>query len=301
MNALKRKDVEQALVAELRRQRAFHLAAPNQANRGAAGGKPNMREIRLAIAAETGGCTPAELAAAVQSLRYAGKIAWDAIALSDSMITNGAEQETPAAPEGGAGSRPTDGAPPSSPDPAPPEWAPADGPEANCAASGPDDEDDEDYPGGVNDAEAARPAPQRSPPGGWRKASNIGGARPSPAPAHETEVQRSIREQAADTVARRRLARSTGTVSHPLELRKFGVPDMDFAEGVASLLVEEPKDLIAAVTRKHPQLWRRVILLGRRAGKRPAEVLFEALEAGLDAIERNVNEDEQTEDMRDVA
>lgn len=44
------------------------------------GAKPDMAKIRVAV-----GCSAIELRAAVQTLRYQGKLAWDRIALSASM------------------------------------------------------------------------------------------------------------------------------------------------------------------------------------------------------------------------
>jgi hypothetical protein len=317
--------VQEALVAELRKLTAD--------------AKPNMREIRVAI-----GCGPAELAAAVQALRYQGKLAWDSLDLSESMKSAGDEgKSTP---------RPAEG----------PEPTAGMMPRRQC--SGPDDEDDEDYPGGVNDiAEASLPeqgqqgigpVPAEGPPGdgpapvrhdepplprgrveeprpgepggeppgaeqcgqaaaggaaaraplgssggfvpkpmlrkaGVHAAQTRAAARPLPAPKHESEVARAVREEVEETRVRRRSATSTATVSRPLELRKFGVDDMSFAEGVASLLVEEPNNLMAAISRKHPVLWRRVILLGRRREERPAQALYAALERGLDELEAELS------------
>lgn len=134
-------------------------------------------------------------------------------------------------------------------------------------------------------AGAATGAPLSAQKGGWHKASNAAGAKPLPVPAHEPEIQRLVREECDYAAERRRRARSTGTVRQPLELRKFAVRDMDLAEGVSSLLVEQPNDLMVAISRKHPQLWRRVLLLGRAEQMRPAEALYAALEAGLDQME----------------
>lgn len=107
-----------------------------------------------------------------------------------------------------------------------------------------------------------------------------------PTPEHEPEIARQIREEVEGTLDRRRRSTSTATVRQPLELKKFGVRDMTFGEGVASLLAENPNDLMAAITRKHAELWRRVLLLGRATDQRPAEALYAALERGLEELEK---------------
>lgn len=272
MNPLARKGVELALVEQLRR------LPP--------GTKPNMREIRLGI-----GCTRAELAGAVQSLRYQGKPEWDRLALSPSMIEQSDGPAGPPEAEGGAVAPP----PPSATSPA-----------------GPDDEDD--YPGEVNDAgQASGPGgshPRQQEAAGFvpkallhragvHAASTRAAAKPIPAPEHEPEIARLVREEVNETSARRYRARSTGTVRQPLELRKFGLADLNFAEGVASLLAETPHDLMVAVSRRHPQLWRRVLLLGRSSAERPAQALYAAIERGLDELEAELPHSER--EQRNVA
>lgn len=341
MNALGRKAIEARLVAELR-----------------AGNARTSAEIRAAIAAELGQCTPAELAGAIQSLRYQGKVAWDRLELSPSMTANEDRQDPV---EETAGAKPS---------------APAVGPEGEgpfstgCPSSGPDDPEN-DYPGEVNDEaeqgpqgngtlpaegqagngaerlryvepslprrglaqpgtdpasnqrasaqkpddDPARSGPARVPPAlgrplpaiaheratgetrgfvpkhllvkaGVHAAQTRAAARPVPTPEHEPEIARQIREEVEGTLDRRRRSTSTATVRQPLELKKFGVRDMTFGEGVASLLAENPNDLMAAITRKHAELWRRVLLLGRATDQRPAEALYAALERGLEELEK---------------
>lgn len=302
MTALGRKAIEVRLIAELR-------ALPP-------GDKPQMGTIRKAIAAELGQCSPAELAAAIQALRYQGKLAWDGLELSQSMIEQDA---APCAAEGGADHTPssTDAAGSAEP-------VVEGGAEAGRVVPvevPPSDDPEDDYPGEVNDvaggAPPAAPAAGPIPPpvvarerplpavaheravtgsgsfvpkallhkAGVHAASTRAGSRPLPVPAHEPEIARQVREEAEELRSRRYRARSTGTVRVPLELRKFGVPDLSFGEGVATMLAETPHDLIAAVHRKHPQLWKRVIQLGRAEQRRPAEALYAALERGLDELE----------------
>jgi hypothetical protein len=249
MSPFRRKAIENALVALLRDRTEETWT---------------LKTARPWIAERLDGCTPAELAGAVQALRYAGKLAWDSLELSDSM-----------------------------------------------RAAGPDDHDD--YPGEVNDrstgetsaqpvAPPALPNPEPVAPAvassrplcsaatsrkvGLHTAQTRAGSRPLPAPQHEPEIARQVREEVNEGMARRRLAKSTSTVAQPLELKKFGVADMSLAEGIQSLLAENPQDLIAAVSRKHNVLWRRVIELGRASGQRPSEALYAALERGLQQLER---------------
>lgn len=285
MSPFRRKAVENALVAVLR---------------GVPAAGPRTTKVLRARVAEMLGdaCSPAELAATVLSLRYRGKLEWDRLALSESMKLAAEVEPALAAASASA--------------------------DVPSTAAGPDDEDDEDYPGAVNDraveqpvarpahnledrpasrsegraaaADGSSPAPATGPSGGFvarssprkgsiRGASTRASTRPLPPPRHESELARLVREECNERARRRALARSTGTVRTPVELKPVGPAGLSFAEGVAALLAETPADVMLAIRRKHPQLWRRVILVGRRAEKRSAEALYWALEAGLDAIE----------------
>lgn len=267
MNALGRKAIEARVVAELRR-------VPASATITAA-------ELRRRVAAEVGACSSAELAAAVQALRYQGKLSWDRLSLSPSMI----ETERAVAPV-------------AAPAEAPPGASAADGPEgsnSSAEASGPDDEDDEDYPGGVNDLRPPRPlAPRRtSVRAGVHAANTRAASRPLPVPEHEPEVARQVREEVEALSDRRRRASSTSTVRQPLEIRKFGIPDLNLGEAIDCMLSQEPQAIMRAVQRTHVDNWRRVILLARATGRTPMQVLFDALERGLELFERK-NEGEVT-------
>lgn len=101
----------------------------------------------------------------------------------------------------------------------------------------------------------------------------------------ESSVRERVEAEAAASGARRRLAQSTGTVSHILDLNP------GLVERIQTELADSPSDLIKAVTRKHPVLWRRAVLLGRATGMSPAGALYRAIEAGLDALERTQTED----------
>lgn len=107
------------------------------------------------------------------------------------------------------------------------------------------------------------------------------GQRPMPAPALEPEVARAAREEATRAGERRHLAKSTGTVVHPLE-----IPGLTLVEQVTTALAEHPHDLIQAISRRHGEAWRRIVLVGRERRTRPSLVLYDVLEAGLAALER---------------
>lgn len=279
-------------------------AAVIEALRGRVPGEApwTMRDVRFAV-----GCSAAEAAAAVQALRYQGKIAWGALELSPSMVaqSGGEEPSTQSSSgaaleaEGGGRGRFETVAQTREPPPSDDEQASgavlsaptraADGPGGSGTEllSGPDDDEPEpdDYPGEVNDQARERPAFPSTPPGGWRKASNVAGVRPVPVPEHEPEIARLVREEAESATGRRRLARCTGTVRQPLEARKFKIPDLTLHEGVATMLAEDPQDIMRAVQRKHPATWRRVVLLARQLGQSPMQTLYAALERGLDQLE----------------
>lgn len=251
MSPFRRKAVENAIVAVLRD-----------------GPAATLKGLRASVAERLEGCSAAELAAAVQSLRYAGKLTWGALELSDSMKS-----------ESGGSAHP------------PPTEGPEDsGGIAPTPSPGPDDEEDEES--GVNDASSFVP-PKLLHKAGVHGAQTRAAARPLPVPQHESEVARAVREEVEDVRDRRRRANSTSTVRQPLELRKFGVPDLNLVEGVQSLVVEVPHDLMVAVNRKHPQLWRRVIMVGRARGELPAAALYEALERGLDELEAALPREQQ--------
>lgn len=239
-----------------------------------AGAKPHLGEIRREIALELGDCTPDDIKSAIQSLRYQGKLHWSRLELSPSVR------------------------------------CPGDSAKGDDPSMLGEPEPDADYPSEVNDeisggqqfgkptADAAagecEHAPRQPSTFGLRgrhAAASRAAARAVPPPRHEPEIARQVREEANQASSRRRSARSTGTVRSPLELAKFGVPDMSLSEAVTSLLAEQPHDLIAAVNRKHPLLWRRVVLLARATGQRPAAALYAALERGLDDLERTQTEE----------
>jgi hypothetical protein len=245
----------------------------------------NMSELRKIL-----GLSATSVATEVQALRYQGKILWNTLELSPSMSAG--DEPAPGstiAPiveeEGGV-------AEPRTEVEAPPP-------------SGPDDHDD--YPGEVNDAGSQSPGRHHNAHGhdggfipkkllhkaGVTAAATRAAARPLPVPEHEPEIARLVREEVEEIRTRRRSALSTATVSTPLELKKFGVPDLTFAEGMQSLLAENPNDLMAAISRKHAATWRRVILLGRALGQRPAQTLYACLEAGLAELEQSAPPPEQ--------
>jgi len=152
----------------------------------------------------------------------------------------------------------------------------------------------------------------------------VGPPAPAPLPASECHYMRpscadAARGEAEALAGRRQAARRLGGTGEPLsgaapprspdrapspgsrESTTFGggptrpgarsrIPPiagmrLDLVETVQTLMAEAPKDLITAITRKHPALWRRAIALGRAAGVSPAAALYDALEAGLTSKE----------------
>jgi hypothetical protein len=322
---------------------------------------PSLADLRTELRKAITINSMAPVAAAIQSLRYAGKLSWDSLELSPSMAAQSAGEEpatqSSTAPvevgDGGATLSPPsswqagqltplelaekygfggNGAivdpdedePPKDPYPGEVNDEAGSGPEAEQGGAGVEPVPPESPPGdlsipvredqstlsqrgveeprsdaaanqparvvGAEQAPAARSAavpPLNEPkaPGGWKKASNIAGARPVPAPAHEPEIARLVREEGNEASDRRRLARSTGTVRQPLEIRKFGIPDLNVPETVTCMLAEDPQDVMRAISRKHPATWRRVILLARATGKTPMQTLYATLERGLELLE----------------
>ena len=92
-------------------------------------------------------------------------------------------------------------------------------------------------------------------------------------------VAHAVASEAAASGDRRRLARSTSTVA-----RGSRLPAPSPAERIATALAEEPADVIAAMKRRWPETWARVLVSARAADVLPFGHLIEALELGLDAI-----------------
>lgn len=202
-------------------------------------GAPDFVALRRAA-----GCTSGALRAALQRLRWAGKVEMGALRLSPSMIENSAEAvekqpppEVPAEPGPAQRRRAQEGAGAENPD------VPA--PTRNLSLRG----------AGALERARARTAPA---------AAAAPGAR-----TLETEV----REEAEVLAARRRTARATGGGLRALALSP--------GEQLTTMLVEEPEDAIRAVRRKWPDLWARVVLRAREEGKRPGPMMFALIERAL--------------------
>jgi hypothetical protein len=103
----------------------------------------------------------------------------------------------------------------------------------------------------------------------------------------EADVAQQVREEAQLRGERRRTARGTGTVRRVLD----GATALTLVEQVQSALVAEPNDLIRTVKRKHPQLWQRIVQLGRDVGEHPALALYRAIETGLDVLDADLAEE----------
>jgi hypothetical protein len=89
-----------------------------------------------------------------------------------------------------------------------------------------------------------------------------------------------VAKEAAETGARRRSARSTGTVANIIDR-------LTTAETVATMMVETPGDLVAYARRCWPDLWQRILILARREGVSPGAQLLAIVEAGLAAEEES--------------
>jgi hypothetical protein len=114
-----------------------------------------------------------------------------------------------------------------------------------------------------------------------RKAAAVVEAAAEAAPGTDRPLVERVRHEAEVSAARRRLARCTGRAHSGLTPP---APET-LVEQLQSMLAETPEDLIRAIHRAHPVLWRRLVLLGRAYGERPAQALYRALETGIEAIE----------------
>ena len=192
----------------------------------------------------------AEVARSVQRLRFKGKIKFDKLELSESMLAAGANPA--AGVEAGSEDAPNEGAAAADPPAAAPEPAPA--------------------------------RPKRR----YGERPNLARIRAEAErdPGEAGSVVDRIEAEAAATTARRRLARSTGTVTSPIPGRRGELPeDLTGIEMIQTVAMKSPADLIKALDRKHPELWARCVALGRALGQRPAEALYRALESGLEIEE----------------
>lgn len=128
-----------------------------------------------------------------------------------------------------------------------------------------------------------------------RSAASRAGEKLPPAPVHEPEIAKAVREEVETALERGRRASSTATVSRPLEISVAagllsGLGPLSLVETVATVMAEEPHDLILAINRRHKAAWSRIIRLARAAGTRPSQALYDVLEAGLAALEPNSQE-----------
>jgi hypothetical protein len=98
--------------------------------------------------------------------------------------------------------------------------------------------------------------------------------------AAQPTLAEEVKAEAATLADRRRAARSTGHAK-PIDAKPVSAAEM-----IQTIAIADPLDLMRVVNLKHPELWRRAVLLGRATGQRPLQALYAALEAGLDAIEQ---------------
>ena len=189
MNA---REIEAAIVAELQ-----HVVDGRAA--------PKVSELRARLA-----CSLGELRQVIASMRMKGKLRWDELRLSPSMLE----------------------------DPASAAVTPQES--ASTAVVQPEPE-----------PKAQEPAPQ--------------------------PIADQVRAEALQNGKRRRIARCTGRI-HPV--------DLSLPERIQTEMAAEPQDLIKAIHRRHPSLWARSVQLSRQLAVLPATALYQALELGLDALER---------------
>jgi len=183
---------------------------------GHAVGTSGMAALRQTI-----GCTTSDLRLSIQRLQMKGKLEWNKVALTSSMI----DQDVSRADTQTQGDADGAGA----------EWS-----------------------------SASSPSP------------------PEPAPI---AIKEQVRREAEAAGSRRRKARMIGQGNN-------GMAMPSLVERIQTALVEEPADLMRAVNRKHPELWSRVLQLGRAIDQSPALTLYRAIEAGLAVIEADLSEEE---------
>lgn len=215
------------------------------------GMKPHTGDIRRAIAAEVGSCSQADLRGAIERLRYQGKLHWSRLELSGSMMIEDTKGASGTAREA-------------------------------SSASSSDDAKRDMVRAPI---QCQQPAIARR---GRRSGVAHAGNRPVPAPAHESEVQRAVREEADAAHVRRVAARAgCGKVVARAE-QPAGVDDLNPIEFIQSALADTPADLIVAINRRHKAAWNRILLLGRATARRPGQALYDVLERGLAALEADI-------------
>jgi hypothetical protein len=115
---------------------------------------------------------------------------------------------------------------------------------------------------------------------------------PDPRPLHEPEpapartrsapppaIPNSAATEAAVPSGRRHQARKAE------EPERFD-PPLSVPELIQTGLAATPADLVRAVNRRHPEMWRRAVRLGRAHGVLPSIALYDALDRGLTALEQ---------------
>lgn len=169
--------------------------------------------------------------------------------------------------------------------------------------------------------QTADPQPAVAPAEVAGTASEVRQSATADAGAPATEARRQtildqVRAEAEALGVRRAAARSTGTIHSAtalsgdapgIKILQGGRPVIDgqrvepraritplsalelgsltFVEGLQTLFLDTPDDLIRTLNRRHAAMWRRCLALGRERDERPAEILFHAIECGLAAID----------------
>ena len=252
------------------------------------GSVPGGKAWTPALVARATGVTQAEVAAAIQSLRYAGKIEFKRLALTASMleqaerVSGGEVADTPPCPvdsargdaplpraeiesRAKAGDEAGVGMPMA--EPVEPVSRPVAGRSATATSE-------------PMDVTAGETAPDQAP----AKALT-----PTLSRAREREdVARQVESEAAAAVDRRRLARRNGGgVGIVLDAPSATVI------AVQAALLETPEDGLTFLRRRWPVLLRELVELGRAEGVAPGPMMIRAIEAGLLAIRDNHQEAER--------
>jgi len=200
----------------------------------------------LSAIREATGLKAAEVSAAVQAMRYQGKVAFGRLELSPSMMVEAVKKTLPRSEQ-----------------------------EQDSAAAAAR----EASPGHA--AEAGRDVPAS---GEEPDAQSGGGDKAPPPPARPTSrLAEEVNAEAREQGDRRRSARMiTGTTR--------GLPRPLTATAIQTLEPPEPSEVVRAVNRVHPRLWRRCVAVARPLNISPFAALYRALGAGLDLIEADLGE-----------
>lgn len=225
-------------------------------------GRPRWTPTLLA---KTTGLTKVDALAAIQSLRFAGKIRFDVLALSGSMIepsTSYAVGAIPPGPGGGDGEAGVAASPPIS--------QAKTGIEADAA--------DQASAEPVSRPDAGRSASamaehMAATAGETADAGAAGDPCAAPASTRRGQLLRDIHQEALDRAARRREAGKLGALGgNRLSVTR---------EAIQVALIDTPEDAFNFLRRRWPRLLGRIVADGRAEHLPPGPMLARVIEAGL--------------------